>query len=158
MKINVNSWHYKLNDFMGFDKRNTNFCKYFWTTLFHLLIALSVVSVFSFVLFIFGYGFYDLYQNTFQSYFHYNDLGEFHRLMLGFFVTIIIVFTGFGLVFLVGVTASKIQDNMREKQVQRYREYLNGQRESWNKDSNILVEFLKAKKQKICPRIEYNGK
>lgn len=138
MKVNKNSWHYKVLSekfcFMGgWDEWNisSSLCVYFWQVVFRLFtgvgLGLLVLSpFFSWTLIIL-----DL---TFSS-----ILGALLTVM-GLLVTFAAPFLG--TLFVVVCVGEFIKNKLPRRE---YKE----------KEPNLIVEYIKAKKNKVCPIIEF---
>lgn len=124
MKVKMNSWHYRFNDFV--DPINPNnsmtLCKYFWMTVWHLFsMTFVIVIIASFV---------------------------FKLIQLMFFTKSGLIFTGLIIVaFGIGYVLMKIVVKMSE--------YSQGKKLVKQQKTNLIREYVKSYKRKVCPIIEF---
>lgn len=157
MNINKNSWHFKLN--MWFKSGNiwkipTSLCPYFWTTVMHIfLIVIAVLFVCS-LGFMFGA---PLLMNTglvvflgitsvFWQYVVATVLGIVSTAaFIAFlaFVAFSIIYGGHHLQLMYSDYKTRKGDEREAAGLPRY------------KEPNILIAFIKARKEKLCPHLNF---
>jgi len=132
MKINTNSWHYR------FAKRmhrtpSSNLCNYFWQVAGPiLLISIFTIAWISLVVsLVVAFGFW----------------GVVFRVLIGLAFTLVavIIFAGIGLL---AEEVWERWDEQRPKKPKKTKSYK-------EKQPNIFFAWLKAKKDKVCPIIEF---
>lgn len=164
MKISKTSWHYKLNllarnEITG-DLHSKNFkptlCRYFWATLMSVLVL--VFKGFAALLAIFGAVcmFWLIFGNTFMTLFSlYTGVGldyTAHDLGFAMIGVICLIILGVG-------TESFLKSEINfwpewfpvGKWVNKLRNKTNKIKES---KPSLVVEYIKAKKSKVCPLLE----
>jgi hypothetical protein len=131
MKINKNSIHYKIASLVCSPKIVPNsLCLYFWKVVLGLVVILGGIVVVCLVLFLIS---------TVLLQFFFEDL-EVHALTGGFI-----------LVMLLGAILSDIRTKRKiEEEYLRQENML-----PTTKEDNLLVAWIKAKKAKVCPQLEF---
>lgn len=132
MKVKTTSWHYRLWRF-GREadwKEPRDLCRYFW----HIFIVKVLLPAAAATLVLMGIGFlaYIIWSNPITT-----------VVVLGFVVLGVVLLIGLG--FLI----KKMVD--RNKRLKEERLHLPPEPEP---DPSVLFEYLKARKQKLCPLIE----
>lgn len=169
MIINKTSWHYRLLS-MWDCKIPRSLCPYFWKTLFMsiwtVFVACFVIVIF--IAIVYGLGFAILYSNhvdvDMRNLFnlslidHLKCVGMSLAVDVGITFCVLMFFFVFVRDFreLVNerVYDSKLMANVRKHE--DYYEYtLSKNKQKRIKKSNLLIEFLKAKKEKVCPTLEF---
>lgn len=150
MKISRNSWHYRLQT-RFFHTIPTNLCQYVWRLLWSVLwslvfgLGVIIIGLFAIGILICVVWSWIL---AFQGQFMWNTSTE-HSMYsvvgLGFMVTISIVVTFF--ICLLGKIYGKLLA-LYPKQKKKIKKT--------KSRPNIFYAWLKAKKEKICPLIEYD--
>jgi len=131
MRVKINSWHYKLICFADFGIPN-NLCAYFWKVVFS---ALFLVAMAIFVLFLAATA--TIAVTSFIWVWFFGIEYE-----IGIFAMIMYCFVGFFILH----SKSYPQRGIWAVEIV-------GRREST--EPNLLIEWIRAKKQKICPMIEF---
>ncbi|QQG32184.1 hypothetical protein CkP1_0107 [Citrobacter phage CkP1] len=149
MNINENAWHVKVYDFFysRFD-RPKSLCPYFWKTFGAVLFSVAIIVWFAFMFTFLGYTLIiDSGISTFGIFTYPISF------LIGATIIAVIMGVGFGAVYLFFKLKDKIKDALYKRR--------------WNKinakcspdyvepEPNLLVEFIKAKKEKICPTIKF---
>lgn len=146
MKLSKNSWHYKFNKLIHdagwcFDLRNTkSLCPYFWGTMFNMftstVIALSVYVFFTVI----GVGILE------NEGFEWNILMWLYAWIIPLLILVLLVFIIAGCIGL---------NNFYKERKYTKNEKLTSKPKTKPKEPNIFVEWFRAKKEKICPFIEW---
>lgn len=138
MVININSWHYRLLQFLDF-RTPVNLCPYFWKVIAAIITAFAgmfaIALLASSAIFSLIYLFYPI------------PLTELSEVLL-------LLGIAEWLVFLV-IMSIVVWHYGRE----RYDEWRSQQPvvDRPPKEPNIIVEFFKAKHEKVCPRLQFRG-
>lgn len=140
MKVNKNSWHYKLltENFCfisGWEEWHisNSLCLYFWQVMFRLVSGLGLGLIATSPLVFWG---------TLLLGLHPSDLVFFGRLLVGLGIFVTFALTAVGALASIVYAGEFIRDKLPRKE---YKE----------KESNLFVEYIKAKKNKLCPIIEF---
>lgn len=150
MKISKNSWHYKLNRFWWPVSRPQSLCTYFWSTVAALVVTVGAVVSTIFVAFctLFAAGAMGYFMVTF----------EFPRINTVSVWQLVFLYSwaGVGLFALICYITTQIADwhttRKHEKYIRDLKAFVEGKPE---KEPNVFWAYLKAKKEKVCPFIEY---
>lgn len=148
-----NSWHYKFNKFFKYKDApfidNTDcksICPYFWGTVWNLAWVVIFSSLVWVILTLAGGGVVkqlgiltSLVENPYQLFWLW---------LLGAIPVVIVVGTLFSAVLCVSYSYTFIKDKTSKV-------FSKNNEESYNTEPNILIEWVKAKKAKICPMIEF---
>ncbi|SOK59305.1 Phage protein [Yersinia phage fHe-Yen9-03] len=156
MKISTNSWHYKMNEYV-YDMLNKNIsnslCGYFWQTVFAPIITLTIVLLGLVVISILSWGAFYLVGALFSNFLVWiNVLPESFQLLKKVFNWRFIPMSILFDVLVVGVFYSKHKySSYKERKIEEAKE------KGIQIDSKplLVVEYIKAKKRKICPLIEF---
>ncbi len=128
MKISKSSWHYKLIKRYEEEPAN-NLCVYFWQVVLGLLIPVFIIGAVSFIIF-----------------FIISDTLIFMSGVIGFILFVLfLVYVGLPLY-------DKYIEPFYNKYIKREPKPLKPKKD---KKPNLTIEYLKAKKQKICPILEW---
>lgn len=141
MKFSKNSWHYKLNRWM-YDEtfNNTSLCPYFWLTVLSVLIT-PVVFVWKTM----GNTWHDrVFFMCKCIFFCFAVIVIFALLVGGILVTIFVLGMYYGLIVFVD-KAKNWEEKKNKNKIPIEK----------SKQPSILVGYIKSKKQKICPKLEW---
>ncbi|QYN80546.1 hypothetical protein [Kosakonia phage Kc304] len=154
MQIKRDSWHYKLNMFYSNREWNipTSLCPYFWKTAFFTLFAFIKASAVCIVAWCMG--------NSLTVWL----LSKIGVVLSSTVVAVPSVFVGlimiatigavcFGIAFGAHWLTEWVKDYLEERKYQKEKE----RRESGipPKEPSLMMSFIKAKKSKFCPSIEF---
>ncbi|QPB08933.1 hypothetical protein CPT_Metamorpho_196 [Klebsiella phage Metamorpho] len=156
MNINKNSWHYKMNFWFksgNIWKMPKTLCGYFWTTVMHLVMCLAGFLFVSMVGIMFGA---PLVVDA--------GLGAWLGISSGIWTWIVsaivgiiavivlvsvIAITAFSILFGFSKTKEAIKEIKSKKEAARISAGLP------TKEAPMFIQYLKARKQKVCPMINY---
>lgn len=145
MKINKNSWHYKfIKEISGSNDIPHNLCPYVRKLMLCVLIIAFFASAVLFASGLLGSIFILKYTAL------HGILMVLSSLLVGIVVFAVIVAVLFGIVFGLGYIKESIENKKRQK---RYEKMRNGIEET----PTIIGSWVKAKHDKICPRLEFEG-
>ncbi|BBC78157.1 membrane protein [Escherichia phage EcS1] len=155
MQIKRNSWHYKLNMFYCNNSEwriPTSLCPYFWKTLFFTCFASFKALIIGFFAWFLGHEI----AIWLASYIGIH-LGTIGAIVPGVIVGAIMLATtiavGLGIAFGTHWVYEYIKDYFEERRYRKRRERIeSGVPE---KEPSLLVSFIKAKKSKYCPSLEF---
>lgn len=142
MKINRNSWHYKRADSFTYTPSKT-LCLYFWEVVWGIVFWWVITPVFAVVVAVMVFGglpgaagsvFLDLFGYVKTDSKWVDAIWAIGTGYL-FFLTLFALIGGF----------------------YYYRKVRSRQKLKFKKDENLFVSYLKAKKQKVCPIIEFTN-
>lgn len=143
MKINTNSWHYKIAEDFGtnsWKSPSENFCAYFWQV---VLGTIAVILICAGGLVLFCASCYTVFCTLLIPIYHvftnFNLIDSLYLLCWALALEIII--------------RKNIPITWKLHDILYYAPWHN--LKAKDMEPNILVEYLKAKKQKICPIIEF---
>lgn len=125
MIINKSSWHYRFLQKMGVWDMPTTLCSYFWTLVAQIFLA----SLFGSLASLFTIGYPILAWSAFHNHSHQ---------ALNGFIIIVMAPTILGITFGVLYLHEKFEQRVNKKT-----------------EPNILIEMIKATKNKVCPLITY---
>ncbi|UJJ22089.1 hypothetical protein [Erwinia phage Virsaitis27] len=154
MQIDRNSWHFKLNKFYSGNewKIPTSLCPYFWKTAFFTLFAfIKAVGVAS-LAWMLGNGLTVWLLGVVGI-----TTGSVVTAISSVFVGLILIAAigavCFGIAFGVHWLTEWVKDYLEERKYQKEKE----RRESGipPKEPSLMMSFIKAKKSKFCPSIEF---
>lgn len=142
MKINRNSWHYKRADSFTYIP-SKSLCLYFWQVVWGIVFWWVITPVLAVVVAVLVFGCLPLAVGTFLlDLIDYIKTGSkwldaIRATGLGylFFLTFFALLAGFAY----------------------YRKVRSRQKLKFKKEENLFVSYIKAKKQKICPIIEFTN-
>lgn len=155
MKLSVRSWHYRLLNYM-WGESPSNLCKYFWAlvgTIGTIWFTFPIKQLIKYIL---------EHQIKLPSVADgYKQATEYILIFLGFmgYITLVIIqpflilaVTGgvgalIGIVFCIGLLVVWIQELLPKKKKKMMKPKL--------KQPNLIMEFVKAKKSKVCPILEF---
>lgn len=146
MKVNMNSWHYRLIENFLDGSPSNSLCVYFWQVVLRLVVGGAMgLAMWGFFgglasAFIVKFGWIDPATTPVWIKLLAAGLGAFLVLAVFLVVLLIIGFTIYGV-----VAAFKTLRTMFEQWDEKRPE----------KDDNLIVAFVKAKKRKVCPMIEF---
>lgn len=149
MIINENSWHVKFHDFF-YDKyhRPHSLCAYFWKMVWAFSVTLFIISLLAIGCSVMGAA-------ILTKFF---TLGTVASLTYGFFLgtTIATVSTAAVIGLIIGVVhlQAKFELSREEKHWKR----LELIKQGIQPKTNFMVEYIKARKEKVCPTIEFKAK
>lgn len=155
MNISKKSWHYKMN--MFFSDQNeyripTSLCPYFWKTTFFVFMTAMAVSMLSLFSWAMGEGVF----SWIMAYFGIS-LGAIASAVPSALIGAVLILTVFALIFGLffggGWVKNKIVDKFDEIKEQKEEERI--KLGLPKKEPNLLISFIKAKKQKFCPNIDF---
>jgi hypothetical protein len=145
MEISVNSWHYKiLSDCQKskMHRKNTTFCSYFWSVVSAIMVWITVgvacicLSII-FLMCVYWVGY--IYYFAFTDYFSLVQTFDSERLYTSLVINVLVVFAWSLRLFFLG--SKTIYYKAKEIEIPE--------------SKNILVQYVKAKKNKYCPMIEF---
>lgn len=156
MKISTNTWHYKMNEYV-YDMLNKNIsnslCGYFWQTVFAPIIVFIFTVLGLLAIIILSWGAFYLVGALFSQLLVWiNVLPESFTLLKNVFNWRFIPMSILFDVLVVGVFYSKHKySSYKERKIEEAKE------KGIQIDSKplLVVEYIKAKKRKICPLIEF---
>tara|TARA_B100000700_G_C14978708_1_gene825222 strand:- start:759 stop:1199 length:441 start_codon:yes stop_codon:yes gene_type:complete len=142
-KINTDSWHYKL--IMRYlSEPPKSLCVYPYTVIFFMALTAVIIAVLCTVAFLACYA----VVTPLLVMFDVMDM-SWKTNVSAVFVTIASVYIGFVLFH------SYYKERIRVYKYKKYYEKYGGDAIQEAKQPNIVLAYLKAKKEKICPKIEY---
>ncbi|WKV23441.1 hypothetical protein SEA1_gp0093 [Salmonella phage SEA1] len=159
MIINTGSWHCRLHDAI-FDRhsRPKSLCPYFWKTVFCCFLTAIVISI---AIFMFTFIGIDLVV----------WLAGMIGITSGFVIWPASTFVGailcasigaaaFGIIYGLVKIKETIKDKIADRRYAKYTEELERQKDPnyTPPKPNIMVEFIRARKEKLCPYIDYSEK
>jgi hypothetical protein len=163
MKVRKNSLHAKLYKFTYDSKLPNNLCPYFWKLVFAFVVFIPnfIIQLPVLITKVFGYEKLDNVYNRCTGFCIYLSLLIVYRILItnyhafkemihcysydsslatfGIIIDIIILF----ILFIVGL-------------VKIYKYFKNKKRYLENNNENIITEFIKAKYNKYCPKLDWN--
>ena len=149
MNVNTKSWHYRFNVWRTNTwktRRKNTLCSYFWFTVINMAFISSAVAVCVGLVYMLGYGFHEellKYGYDFLSFPYYT--GHLIVLLLGCLLILCVV-----LVALVFLTVGWNVKLLFDKSID-----LLNKRSNKEKEPGLVMSYIKAKKSKICPIIEF---
>ena len=150
MKISKQSWHYRLvND--SFTLPSNNLCTYVWQIIVSLIFWLIFIMFVSSAAFIIASGLAVFVLPHFVDVWGYEGhwrVKKLIELVMVFGALFWIVCAGFSISYLWGFLIDKLITDRREGSFKSVK----------SRKPSIVSEYIKAKKQKICPMIEFEGK
>ncbi len=136
MKISKETWHYKLNASMSSHNETMNkrsLCTYFWFTVLSCMkVALIILLVFTSIIML-ASPYFALFIDSFETNLPIPLIG----LVFNYFV--------FGMICY----------ELIKMQYSQYKEKYGWGEGANHQKQNIALDYVKAKKQKICPTIEF---
>lgn len=163
MIINRTSWHYRLLSALDFNIPRS-LCPYFWKTMFALAFSLIVIIVCCVIFGAMTYGLgYAVFYNVPLVELSLID----HLICVGVSLLIDIGITSIVLLFFYifvrdfrETIHEKVYESRFLKNIRKHDDYYDYQVANKKGDfkvkkKNLLVEFLKAKKEKVCPTLEF---
>lgn len=149
MIINANSWHVKLHDrFYDRHSRPHSLCAYFWKMVWACFACAVVAGSTLFGLTVAGAGVLE----------HFFVLSTPVLLSLGFVLGLVaialIIALSIGLAFGAMNLHAWYDARREEKEWQR----IKAEREGRETKENIVIQYIKARKSKMCPVIHFEGK
>lgn len=149
MIINANSWHAKLHDrFYDSHSRPHSLCAYFWKMVWACFACAVVAGSTLFGLTVAGVGVLE----------HFFVLSTPVLLSLGFVLGLVaialIIALSIGLAFGVMNLHAWYDARREEKEWQR----IQAEREGRETKENIVIQYIKARKSKVCPVIHFEDK
>lgn len=148
MNVNTKSWHYRFNVWRtntSTTKRKNTLCSYFWFTVFNMTFISFISGIFISLIYMIGYRFHEeLVKHgwDFISMPFYVSIPAIFfsgAIILAIFVllALFLLFVGCGAVHVF----NKIKTTYSEKHSK--------------KEQGLVMSYIKAKKSKICPIIEF---
>ncbi|QAY00123.1 hypothetical protein EcWhh1_193 [Escherichia phage EcWhh-1] len=149
MIINTNSWHVKLHDrFYDRHSRPHSLCAYFWKMVWACFACAVVAGSTLFGLTVAGAGVLE----------HFFVLSTPVLLSLGFVLGLVaislIIALSIGLAFGAMNLHSWYDARREEKEWQR----IQAEREGRETKENVVIQYIKARKSKVCPVIHFENK
>ncbi|AUR92196.1 TMhelix containing protein [Vibrio phage 1.170.O._10N.261.52.C3] len=149
--LSKNSWHYKFNrrmensDFWSVDATDqVSLCNYAWSTVFNLIVALALSAL----LYVFSTG---LGAGILAS--NGVDAGELTYWYLYIWFLGVAVFAGVVAALLgIGFTIYILNEKYQEY---KYDKYEKGLLDDKPKQKSLISQWIKAKKDKVCPMIDW---
>lgn len=147
MKINTNSWHYKLVTLGGKERAPYTLCPYFWKGVWNLSIILFGIFIAGLISWAMGES---------LSLLIFTKLGLTLSPIIAVISSIIL-----GLLLIVFVMSSliaiaygfyKLISLFQEK---RKKKWVNDLEAGKNPESNVIIAYIKARKRKVCPILEF---
>jgi hypothetical protein len=129
MEISQDSWHHRLNRFFNGYPDGMSLCYYFWRTVLCVISSIAGIGVFIFLL-------YFAVTPFLYAFFGVDIATNTNARVAGFVITEIVI-------AIIGVIT--FADYMEDRKHRKATE---------PKEPNILVEYVKATKNKFCPIIE----
>nr|WP_153932183.1 hypothetical protein [Klebsiella pneumoniae] len=158
MNINKNSWHFKMNLWFKSDnmwKMPKTLCGYFWTTVLHVLFSSAIITFIGSVAWMFGWPIVAetgilAWMGIGLSAFWLNVVAvPVGAVVIAAFVLLFAAIV-FGFIF--GLEKFKHYRNQKQytKKLARVKAGLPAEAEP-----SVFVQYLKARKRKVCPMIDY---
>lgn len=154
MKVSVNSWHYKLNEkFFSSGRIPRSLCTYFWATVIRSVVAMTLAGFVLMIIAMIGIPVYTVVHNYFSTLpYDPNAVpGIIDVIGLVFFGVITGAIVG---TIAVGIVAGIVWLIENRNRLFKYIRTDKFEVVQTKVSENILVQFLKAKKQKVCPIIQ----
>lgn len=149
MIINTNSWHAKLHDrFYGHYSRPHSLCAYFWKIVWVCFIWSVLAGSTIFALTVAGAGVLE------QFFVLSTPVGLGLGFILGLATMAIILAVSFGLVYGLMNLWAWYDLHKEEKEWKR----IKAEREGKEIKENLVVQYIKARKSKMCPVIHFEAK
>ena len=149
MQINTNSWHYKLVTMNGAESAPRSLCPYFWKGVWHVF--LLVLAIGGITLAGWGIG-VDAAAWLFAK--CGVVLSSAAAIIPGVIVGWLILAAIFGTIFLIGYGIYKVISQRKEKkEAAEWEARKNGTYVP--PQPNIIIAFIKARKEKFCPTLEF---
>lgn len=147
MNVNTKSWHYRFNVWrtnMLMTKRKNTLCSYFWFTVFNMAFISFISGVVIGIVYMLGYSFHDTV--LIQYGWDFISMPFYVSIPVIFFsgviiVSIVVLLALF--LFFVGSCAVHIFNKIKTV-------YSDSK-----KEPGLVMSYIKAKKSKICPIIEF---
>lgn len=146
MQINTNSWHYKLVTMNGAESAPRSLCPYFWKGVWHMAFAAFAVCFAGW-----GVG-VDVATWLFAQ--CGVVLSSAAAIIPGLIVGWLMLAAIFGTIFLIGYGIYKVISRRKEKkEAAEWEARKNGTYVP--PQPNIVIAFIKARKEKFCPTLEF---
>ncbi|ATN93066.1 hypothetical protein CPT_Melville_092 [Salmonella phage Melville] len=148
MIINTSSWHCRIYDFFfsSFTRPNS-LCVYFWKIVFSLIMSASVIFSILFACSLIGV---DLAIYLLSSIGISNSVGS---VILGTIIGIIVISTIFGVLVGINLLCYKVQSKIYATRLKnRIKKIEAGEK---TESKSIVIQYIKARKEKICPLIDF---
>lgn len=148
MNINTSSWHYRYNVWRTTEwktKSKNTLCSYFWFTIFNLFVAVLVGAFAIAVLFLGG----DLINAVVYKWFSVNcDTFPYYS---GYLVYIVygVIFWGITILGSIGIAFLVVSVSELKQWV------CNKMNSTPKKNDGLILSWVKAKKNKLCPLINF---
>lgn len=157
MIINENSWHFKI--YAAFNStwnRQKTLCAYFWKTLIPVLAVSIIVFAILAAVVIIG-------QEILTKFFVFSSLWTLVPASIGVGILIVAVmaFIATGLVIGPSWLLDKYNDRKYYKEIEliaQNQERIKNGLEPIERKKSLIGEYLKARKEKVCPTLEYKAK
>lgn len=150
MIINERSWHYRFNVWRSSEwktKRKKTLCSYFWFTVLNIALFSAFVAAIILILATVGNGMCQDYVN--QSFYDVYSLPLYFQLplfpviaIIGMAVVIALVMMVFGSLYGIRAMLVWVINRLENKSGHK-------------SNPGLIVSFIKAKKAKVCPLIEF---
>lgn len=157
MIINENSWHFKI--YAAFNStwnRPKTLCAYFWKTLIPVLAASIIGFAILAAVTIIG-------QEILTKFFVFSSLWTLVPASIGVGVLFIALCVGISIVLVLGIPW--LIDLYRERKyykeielIAQNQERIKNGLEPIERKKSLIGEYLKARKEKVCPTLEYKAK
>lgn len=156
MNINVNSWHCRLHDAI-FDRwsRPQSLCPYFWKTVFCCFLVFLAASLFIFMFTVTGM---DLSLYLFAS---VGITSEFIIWPASTFIgAIMFASIGsvlFGIIYGLSKIKITIKNKINDKRYKKYEEEFERKKDPnyVPPKTSVLIEYIRSRKEKFCPHIDF---
>lgn len=149
MQINTNSWHYKLVTMNGAESAPRSLCPYFWKGVWHTFLLAFAAFAVCFA----GWGVgVDVATWMFAQ--CGVALSSVAAIIPGLIVGWLMLAAIFGTIFLIGYGIYKVISRRKErKEAAEWEARKNGTYVP--PQPNIVIAFIKARKEKFCPTLEF---
>ncbi|QMV28947.1 hypothetical protein AP1_0240 [Aeromonas phage AP1] len=142
MNINKSSWHYRLLNSL-FDKIPTSLCPYFWKTVWALVMASGLTTLFISAMASIGLSVLKVFGIT-------SGLVLVTSPLIGAVLIAIFVAIFVGVAILYDHVKSSARIKKWKRDAKKLEEKANGEYKE-----SLIVSFLKAKKEKLCPSLKF---
>jgi hypothetical protein len=149
MQINKDSWHYNLVTMNGAERAPHSLCPYFWKGVWHAFLLLFAVCAVVFVGWACGI---DLATWLFAQ--CGVILSSAVAFVPGMIIGWILLAAIFGTIFCIGYGIYRVVQSRKEKKEdEKWEAIRNGT--YVEPQPNIIIAFIKARKEKFCPTLEF---
>ena len=141
MEINRKSWHYRMNCYMdgeGSVRKWDNLCSYFWKTVFNVILKIVMWGLLTGVGIVALFVFYTMGGDVVSKFIDLSDYAMINvviiNMITGLMLFAAVIACVVVLMLSIFVLPKAIKDSTSD---------------------NLVTQYIKAKKQKYCPRIEF---